>query len=55
VGFYITGRDSITNKVRITAELRKFWEQPKRVFSLIGESYLLSKLNATCKFSIAPV
>lgn len=39
----------------ITEELRKFWEQPKRVISLIGEGYLLSKLNATCKFFNTPV
>lgn len=30
----------------ITSELRKLWEDPKRVFSLIGEGYLTFKLNA---------
>lgn len=53
-------KDGICNRVfadlaeveqAITVQIRKFWEEPRRVLSLIGDGYLLSKLNATCKNS----
>jgi len=48
-------KDGICNKVydsledveeSITRKLRTYWEAPRKVFSLIGDGYLLSKLNA---------
>ena len=38
----------------ITTEIKKLWNEPKKVLSLIGNGYLLGRLNATCKYLITP-
>jgi transposase len=46
-GICTTAYQSLENLEKaITRELREFWEDQKRVFSLVGDGYLLSKLNA---------